>query len=142
MPYIEWDQERYGVGVDHIDQQHRQLFETVNQLHAAMTEGRGREALEAILEDLESYTNYHFGDEETFMRECGYREECTSCFADHARVHREFEERVEEIRTRFEAGELTVTMDTLEFLRTWLVTHIAGVEMDQDFAGYHAAESA
>lgn len=138
MSYIEWDQARFGAGIDHIDEQHRQLFETVNDLHAAMTEGRGRDELETILEDLESYTNYHFGDEETFMQDCGYAADCASCFRTHADVHREFETRVAEIRFRYEAGEMTVTMDTLEFLRTWLTSHIAGGDMDQDYATYHA----
>jgi len=142
MPYIEWDEGRYGVGVEHIDEQHRQLFATINDLHAAMTEGRGREELEAILDDLESYTNYHFGDEEAFMQNCGYSEACAGCFRSHTDVHREFEERVADIRSRYEAGEMTVTMDTLEFLRTWLTSHIAGSEMDQDYAGFTAEESA
>lgn len=138
MPYIEWDEGRYGVGVPAIDEQHQQLFATINELHAAMTEGRGREELEGILAELESYTNYHFGDEEAYMQECGYSEACAGCFADHRSVHREFETRVEEIRERYEAGEMTVTMDTLEFLRSWLTNHIAGGEMDQDYAGFQA----
>ncbi len=141
MAYIEWDPDRFSVGVDHIDDQHKRLFGTVNDLHAAMSEGKGREELESILEELESYTNYHFGDEETFMEECGYSSACAECFRDHTEVHREFEDRVEDIRTRYEAGEMTVTMDTLEFLRTWLTSHIAGVEMDQDY-GTYAAENA
>ena len=140
MTYIEWDEDRYGVGVDHIDDQHRRLFETINDLHAAMREGKGREELAAILDDLESYTNYHFGDEETFMQNCGYSEACSDCFHSHTDAHREFEERVSEIRSRYETGEMTVTMDTLEFLRTWLTGHIAGSEMDQDYADYSVEE--
>lgn len=138
MPYIEWEASRYSVGVDRIDEQHRQLFDTINELHAAMTRGEGRDELESILDQLESYTHTHFGDEETFMRDCGYSEACSDCFLDHQDAHREFEERVEDIRTRYEQGEMTVTMDTLEFLRTWLTNHIAGVEMDQDYASYQA----
>lgn len=142
MPYIEWDEARYGVGVEHIDEQHQTLFETINELHAAMTEGRGREELESILDELESYTATHFGDEETFMQNCGYSQACADCFRDHTDVHREFEARVADIRDRYEAGEMTVTMDTLEFLRTWLTSHIAGAEMDQDYASYEADEAA
>lgn len=137
MAYIEWDPQRFGVGVDHIDAQHKRLFATINELHAAMSEGRGREELEPILQDLEAYTNTHFGHEEEFMQDCGYSEACADCFLDHQSGHREFEQRVAEIRTRYEAGEMTVTMDTLEFLRTWLTTHIAGSSMDQDYAGFN-----
>lgn len=140
MPYIEWDPDRYSVGVDHIDEQHQQLFDTINSLHAAMSEGEGREELGAIFDQLETYTNTHFGDEETFMEDCGYSEDCSDCFFAHQEAHREFEARVEEIRARYEQGEMTVTMDTLEFLRTWLTRHIAGVEMDQDYATYLADE--
>ena len=140
MTYLEWDEGRYGVGIDRLDEQHRRLFETINDLHAAMSEGRGRDELSSILDDLEEYTNSHFGDEESFMQRCGYNEACQDCFFDHREAHREFETRVAEIRERFEDGEMTVTMDTLEFLRTWLTTHIGGSALDQDY-GQYAAEN-
>ncbi|MFB6267116.1 MAG: bacteriohemerythrin [Halodesulfurarchaeum sp.] len=139
MAYIEWDQDRYGVGVEHIDSQHRQLFETLSELHAAMREGRGRDELGDILAELARYTDQHFGDEEAFMRECGYSGDCSACFRAHVDAHDTFEDRVAEIRERYEAGERTVSLETLEFLRTWLTNHIAGNEQDQDYASYYAA---
>lgn len=136
MAFAEWDQAEYGVGIDRIDDQHRRLFELLDELHGAMKEGQGRDAVGDVLADLEEYTFYHFDDEEGFMAGCGYREDCADCFADHAAAHREFEERVQRLRERHEAGEIVTSIDTLQLLRDWLAEHIAGASMDQDYAAY------
>jgi hemerythrin-like metal-binding protein len=136
MTFAEWDQDRYGVGVERIDDQHRELFGILNELHNAMKEGKGRDAVEDSLAELEEYTRYHFGDEEEFMVDCGYEAACSECFARHTDAHRAFESRVAEIRQKHEAGETLASIETLRLLRDWLADHIDGAEMDQDYAAF------
>ncbi|WP_302080762.1 bacteriohemerythrin [Salinibaculum rarum] len=135
MPLIEWDEERHSTGIQTVDDQHMRLFELLNDLHAAMEEGRADEEVGTVLQDLDEYTEYHFTDEEGMMQDCGYADECNGCFNDHKEVHAEFASRVSQLRERHEDGEY-ITMDVLQFARDWLDSHIAGDEQDQSYGEY------
>ena len=139
MALIEWDDDRYSTNIDKFDEQHQQLFDILNDLHAAMQEGRADEEVGDILRELERYTEYHFGDEENFMQDCGYAGDCSDCFYDHQDMHETFASKVNELRAAHEDGEY-ITMDVLEFARDWLDAHIAGDEQDQSYGEYFAEE--
>lgn len=140
MAFIEWDGDRFGVGVERFDEQHRRLFELTDDLHGAMREGEGREEVGRVLAELEEYTYHHFDDEEGFMEDCGYADHCPGCFSSHEDAHRAFEQRVSELRADHEAGDLTVSMETLRFLRDWLQSHVASADQDQDYSDYYAGD--
>jgi len=137
--FADWDDERYSTHVDRFDEQHRRLFGLLNDLHAAMDEGHSEEEIGDILRELERYTEYHFGDEEEFMQDCGYAMDCADCFYDHREMHEEFAARVAEFREKHENGEY-VTMEVLTFLRDWLDSHIAALDEDQNYADYFESE--
>ena len=62
----EWT-ERWSVGIDTIDAQHRELFAAINSL--LREEGTsGARDLAKVLDFLEDYVNNHFGLEEIYMR--------------------------------------------------------------------------
>lgn len=134
MAFIEWDDDQFAVGVERVDQQHRRLFELLNELYAAVQEGEGTAAVEDVIAELEDYTYHHFEDEETYMDECGFADECEGCFLAQENAHRGFEEQVSELRERYESGDADVEMQTLRFLRTWIAEHVAG--MDQQIGTY------
>ena len=139
MALIEWDDDRYSTNIDKFDEQHQNLFDILNDLHAAMQEGRADEEVGDILRELEEYTEYHFGDEEGFMEDCGYAGDCSECFHDHQEMHENFAGKVNELREAHENGEY-ITMDVLEFARDWLDAHIAGGDQDQSYSDYFATE--
>ncbi len=135
--FIEWEDERYSTGVDRFDDQHKHLFDVLNDLYVAMDEGHSEDEIGDILVELERYTEYHFGDEEEFMQDCGFSMDCADCFFDHRDKHEEFAERVRELREKHENGEY-ITMEVLTFVRDWLDSHIAGNDQDQTYAEYYA----
>jgi len=135
MALIEWDDSRYSTSVGKVDEQHKRLFEILNDLHTAMEEGRAEEELGDILRELEDYTEYHFTDEEHMMKDCGYAQDCASCFHDHQDMHENFASKVSELREKHESGEY-ITMEVLEFARDWLDSHIAGDDQDQSYGDY------
>jgi len=137
--FADWDDERYSTDIDRFDEQHRRLFGLLNDLHAAMDEGHSEAEIGDILRELERYTEYHFGDEEEFMQDCGYAMDCADCFYDHREMHEEFAARVAEFREKHENGEY-VTMEVLTFLRDWLDSHIAALDEDQNYADYFESE--
>ena len=133
---IEWDDDRYSTDIDRFDDQHQYLFGLLNELYAAMDEGRSDEEIGDILRELERYTEYHFGDEEEFMQDCGFSMDCADCFYDHREKHDEFEQKVRDLRQRHENGE-HIELEVLTFVSDWLDSHIAGVNQDQNYSEYY-----
>lgn len=63
MSFANWD-DSYGVKVRRLDDEHKQLFSIINQLHEGMKAGRGKDVMQNVLNQLLSYTEQHFADEE------------------------------------------------------------------------------
>jgi len=92
-----------------------------------MYEGRGRDLLAQILDDLVNYTETHFSFEERLMQQGGY-----SKFDEHQAEHLVLKGQVHEIRDKLRAHKLVMTMDVMRFLKNWLTTHI--MDHDQRYA--------
>jgi len=113
-----WSHE-YSVGNDLIDREHQKLFEMADRLHQAMLSGGGNLVLRGLFDDLADYTRTHFAHEEALMQHYSYPQLPT-----HAEIHRQLMARVAELQEDLKAGKLTVTMNTMQFLRDWLSHHI------------------
>ena len=112
-----------SVNVSEIDRQHQKLIIMINQLHDAMKAGHAKDALAQILNSMISYTNTHFKVEEKYFAEFKYPEA-----AKHIQEHIAFVKKVSDFKDAFEQGRLTVTIETLYFLRDWLQNHIKGTD--------------
>ena len=107
------------LGFAEIDKQHKRLVEIVNTLHDAMREGRGREAVAPVLNELVSYTTSHFAFEEKLMDQYG-----VSTSAAHKVEHKKLVSDVVDFKRKFDAGSATITLELMEFLSSWLSNHI------------------
>lgn len=103
-----------------IDSEHRQLFEAVNNLLAACSQGKGRSQLEPMLDFLVSYVNEHFGDEEKLQIQTSY-----PGYAGHKQFHegykRELLTVVQDIKKQ---GSSIAALSRINQLVSQLVTHI------------------
>jgi hemerythrin len=70
MP-IEWSP-KLAVGVEAIDAQHRELFQRVNGLVAALEARHGEAEVARLVQFLGDYVVRHFADEERLMVRVGY----------------------------------------------------------------------
>lgn len=122
MALIEWRAD-LSVEVAEIDRQHQKLVAMINDLHQAMSEGKGKERLGDIVNDLVSYTNVHFKTEENYFAKFGYPDT-----AAHKKEHAAFVVKVSEFKSGFENGELSLTLEVMQFLSKWLRTHIKGTD--------------
>jgi len=118
MALFTWSTE-YSVGNDLIDREHQKLFEMADRLHAAMLSGGGHVVLRGLFDDLAEYTRTHFAHEEALMQRHAYPQ-----LPAHAEIHRQLIARVASLQDDLRAGKLTVTMNTMQFLRDWLSHHI------------------
>jgi hemerythrin len=125
MALFEWTPE-YSVSVLRFDSEHKKLFALVNELHDAMSAGRGRAIVARVLKELTDYTRHHFAGEEEAMRRAGY-----SGLEAHIAEHRALSERVAKYYDEWAANASTSPVDLLFFLRDWLQKHI--LETDREY---------
>jgi hemerythrin len=109
----------YSVGIPQIDTQHKGLIRLINELHTAMAAGQGKQVLGKILDELVRYTEIHFTYEENMLRQGGY-----SKLAAHNSAHQKLTRQVMELRDKYRASKLTLTLEVMQFLKSWLGDHI------------------
>ena len=118
MAMFTWGPE-YSVGNDRIDREHQKLFEPADRLHQAMLSGGGNTILRGLFDELAEYTRTHFAHEEALMQRYSYPQ-----LPAHAEIHRQLIARVASLQADLRGGKLTVTTNTMQFLRDWLSHHI------------------
>lgn len=128
MSYFTWDSS-YSVQVQRFDTEHQRLFQIVNQLYDGMKSGRGKDVLQGVLQELVRYTQQHFSEEETVMRQAGY-----NGLQQQIDEHKRFVTRVNDLSERFKAGSGALSVELLDVLRDWLVNHIGG--MDRQYSAF------
>jgi hemerythrin len=134
MSMFAWKND-YSIGHREIDAQHQRLFELANDLHSAMTLGKGKAAMSATLGNLIEYTKIHFASEERLMQANHYPE-----YAEHKAAHDALTAQVAELQNDFEAGRGGLTVGLLQFLKDWLQHHIGGTDRKiADFLNSKAA---
>ena len=117
-----WKDE-YKVGIEKIDEQHRQLFDKIEQLLEIAKSGdknSNQQKCMEIIDFLVDYTVFHFNTEEALQREKKY-----VSYAQHIKIHTEFKNTVQaykELLNRdFSAKSLKSFIGTM---LAWLVNHV------------------
>lgn len=118
MAYFAWAQDMVIDGGP-IDDDHKNLVRMVNELHDATTEGRGREVVGRILDELIRYTDDHLRKEEVIMAEAGFPN-----LERHRIGHQAFIDQLEKLRRRYQEGSIAVAAQLSTVLRDWLSIHI------------------
>lgn len=122
MALLEWS-DKYSVNIKEMDEQHKKLFNMVNELHDAMKGGRGKEALGGIFAGLIQYVGTHFAAEERLMNAHAY-----TGYIAHKAEHDKLTKKALELQKSFQEGTPVVTMEVMNFLKDWLQNHILGTD--------------
>lgn len=132
MALIEWNDD-YSVNVKEIDQQHQKLIGMINDLHDAMSEGKGKTVLSDILNRMIQYTKEHFSTEENYFAKWNYPES-----GQHKNEHEKFVAKVTDFKEGVDSGRLFITVEVLQFLSDWLKNHINKTDKQySDFFNEH-----
>jgi hemerythrin len=110
-----------SVGVEEIDIQHKELFEMINALDAAIKKGKAKKEIMELIGFLDGYIVNHFGTEEEYMTARGYPD-----YPYHKKKHEWFTEEFSGIKKRLEGGTPLVEVIGLSnnLLITWFSNHI------------------
>ena len=128
MAYLNWN-ESYSVGIERIDRQHKKIVSFLNDLYAAMQDGKGRDALGKVLADLVIYTKTHFATEEKLMAQHSFPD-----YQAHKAVHEKMAAKVLDLNRQYRDGVVSSPIQITNFLKKWLTNHIN--ETDKKYGPY------
>lgn len=128
MALLTWE-DKYKVGISKIDDQHKKIVELINKLYDSMAEGRGKDVLKSILNDLVEYTKYHFQTEEKYFEDYKYQNK-----NEHKKEHEDLKNKVTELKGKVDIGKAVLSTEIMQFLKQWLVNHI--VESDKKYSTF------
>lgn len=119
---IKWKDD-YKIGIEEIDNQHKRLFELANDAYDLLTRDfvvDKYDKIADIVEELRSYTVYHFKTEEDYMLKKGYKR-----FLSQKVAHDEFIKKIYEVKLD-DLGENQdkTLIELLEFVTNWIGEHI------------------
>jgi len=123
---IKWE-ENYSVGIQSIDNQHKEIFKFLNKLLEALKQGKASSVTMQIIQDLEQYAIMHFHKEEFFFQRFNF-----SGAAKHIAVHQFFTQKVADLKADLKAGKVTIAFELLNFLKDWIEHHI--LEEDKKYS--------
>lgn len=122
MNLIYW-RDSYNVGNQKVDEQHKYLVQLINDLFHALGAKDGDEKLKIIFIELVNYTINHFTGEESLMSASKY-----SGLMAHKTEHLYFINKIKELKAKFNQGDNKAKLETLNFLKDWLLNHISGTD--------------
>lgn len=127
--FVQWNEEKYSVGITTIDNQHRELFRLINEVHKIMMGKYNKTEAYKVVKQLHAYTGYHFSSEESVLREYGY-----PGLDDHINGHRTFKSRIKNELENVRLEDNYPLAPLQSFLVDWIVKHIEGE--DRDYARF------
>ena len=124
MPF-EWTSD-LETGYPSIDEQHKQLFASLNDLLSACRHGGHRAELKKTLDFLVAYTLQHFADEEEFQRTHNYPD-----YERHKLLHDNFKLVAADLAERLirEGPTVALVAEAHSTVGDWLVSHIKGEDL-------------
>ena len=123
MEKFRWT-DKYSLGVEKVDRQHRHLFEIVNKLIERSAASSDSKLVTETLTEMLKYAKEHFTDEEELMQEYGYPE-----IELHKKQHAYFIETTAELSINALNKQSMVAGEIAEFLILWLTTHVLKSDM-------------
>jgi len=124
--YLNWDW-TLDIGIDSIDNQHKELFSRLDQLLISIEDGKGKDEVIKTLDFLEEYVVKHFNDEEEIQNKVNY----PLSNIQHAQ-HEQFKNDLEEFRNIFETQgtSISLALNIQQKLVYWLKNHIINLDKD------------
>jgi hemerythrin len=123
MAYIHW-KDRYSINFREIDEQHKSLLATLNELIDLVGERGDPEAVSAIFSQLCQYALTHFATEEAYLAAANYPH-----LDQQKAEHGLFIQKLIDLNQSYDPTDPKLLDETLEFLKYWFVSHIMDSDM-------------
>jgi hemerythrin len=121
MSQITWN-DSYSVDNVEVDSQHKEWIAIYNKLDHTLLNGSNQEVSTLAADSLQAmqeYADYHFRDEEKYMREINF-----PFLVEHRRLHTDFEDELYTYNRSIRSGELILNTEVISIVKNWLLNHI------------------
>lgn len=126
IAYIRWEPSN-SVHVEILDEQHRKLFDIVNDLIDEIEMGSDR--LLPVIHELIDFLVIHFRQEQMVMTESGYPD-----ILRHIQEHQRFAEKAKEFFQEYKSGDVDMEYKWITYLKAWVYDHTTN--MDREYGEY------
>lgn len=111
-------------GILSIDEQHQELFETINKLEKCKT---SESIFYKVLSDLNRYISVHFVTEEDYMKHTGYPK-----FKVHKECHEKFSADLKKLfkENSSKSSIMNSRIELIEFVENWLKNHYENEDVE------------
>jgi hemerythrin len=116
---FQW-KDAFRLGIPSVDAQHEIFFELLSDLSMGLADRQGEARLRAVLAELERHAREHFAEEEEYMAALDYPE-----LESQRLEHRKFLEQLAGLELSGPGAR-----SVLSLLRSWLLEHILGTDME------------
>ncbi|OFY24099.1 MAG: hypothetical protein A2W98_13650 [Bacteroidetes bacterium GWF2_33_38] len=113
---MEWN-ESLSVSVDSFDMEHKELIKMINEFNSS--EKSKIDKIFEILDGLIHYSDFHFKNEERFMKQSNYK-----FYEEHKAQHERFISTINKLKKQYIEGRPFVYTKINRLLKTWLIEHI------------------
>ncbi|KUO68096.1 MAG: hemerythrin [Clostridia bacterium BRH_c25] len=127
---ITW-KEDLRIGVDQIDNQHKELIGRIDGLFDACNKGKGKEEVLKVIDYLGEYVVTHFSDEEGLQKKYGYPQ-----YNNHKMLHTQFIKDFGVLKDSLKMDGVTpsLVIKMNKLLIDWLLNHIK--KMDKELGAF------
>lgn len=115
---VKWSSD-LELGIDVLDEHHRYLISLINGIYLSNLQGKGVSETFTAITKMNEYADIHFAEEEKFMKYYEY-----PGLDEQIEQHHYFLAECENFMQSFEMHALTIGIEIVLFLKTWLVSHI------------------
>jgi hemerythrin len=124
MLQLEW-QNRFSVGVNELDTQHKHLLSLLNQLANMSRRRVDKQEFFGMLNQFVKYAETHFASEERLMLEHGF-----SGLKEHSSEHVLFVAEMFAFAEKLEKNEIKAMGELVAYVRDWYVHHVLGTDRE------------
>lgn len=122
---LAWKDE-YSVKVKEIDDQHKQLFEIINNLISILNTAPKEDKIVEIVKTIVTFKEVHFATEEKYFTQFHFEGA-----SEHIAAHKTFGEKVAAIQLEHQGDTISFAFALVDFLEDWLIGHL--MHMDQQY---------
>ena len=129
---MKWTED-LSIGVELIDNQHKELFSRITDLVDAIKHHTCKYKIPDVVRFLDEYIVFHFGEEEAFMQKHKYPQ-----YPRHKAQHTKFIANFNELKKELQKleggkkpGSYDLSVETNQVVVDWILDHI--VKVDKEF---------
>jgi hemerythrin-like metal-binding protein len=116
---LEWDN-KYSVGIELIDNQHKKLFEMINNFQNSLNSGiTAVNSIKLLITEMKQYALVHFLTEEKLMFQKKFPQ-----LKEHKQKHKEFIDKVQLFEQKIINGQILLPNEIVNYLKDWITGHI------------------